>query len=233
MTKKSIGKFIFLCIVFFFFIQLVNLVWKIPLEGKKNSSSSELRVDYYKGLFGGLYMRRFRDCGGWLFSTCNTPDLFPFLRDRIVKGADPDSFVFVGSISKPLEWTARSDVYKDKNHVIIYDEVIPDSDPQSIQIMDGYAKDKNNVYMYGAVFRDLNTSTFEFSICGFFRDASGVYNIFYENGKKPLNFVDKDSFKMVDRKGKACNLVPYVAKDKNNFYQSNASGVRIVGPNGN
>lgn len=99
--------------------------------------------------------------------------------------------------------------------------------------MDGYAKDKNSVYMYGSVFRDLDTSTFEFLSCGFFRDMSNVYNIFYENGKKPLNSIDKDSFEMVDRRGKACNLVPYVAKDKNNFYQSDASGIRTVEPNSN
>ncbi|MBL7078578.1 DKNYY domain-containing protein [Candidatus Shapirobacteria bacterium] len=199
--------------------------------GKKSSSPQELKTNYYKGLLGRLYLRGFRDCGGWLFSTCNTPDVFPFLRDRVVKGADPDSFVFVGSISKLPDWTARSDIYKDKNHVIIYDEVIPDSDSQSIQVMDGYAKDKNNIYMYGSVFKNLDISTFEFLSCGFFRDASSVYSVFYENGKKPLNFVDKDSFEMVNREGKACNLVPYIAKDKNNFYQSDSSGVRIVESN--
>ena len=99
--------------------------------------------------------------------------------------------------------------------------------------MDGYAKDKNNVYMYGSVFKDLDTSTFELLGCGFFRDVSNVYNNFYENGNKPLNFIDKDSFEMVDTRGKACNLVPYVAKDKNNFYQSDSYGVRIVEPNNN
>ncbi|PIR99731.1 hypothetical protein COT86_02350 [Candidatus Collierbacteria bacterium CG10_big_fil_rev_8_21_14_0_10_43_36] len=233
MTKKRFSKFIFLCIVFFFLIQLVNLVWKIPLEGKKRSNPLELSTHYYKGLLGGLYMRGFRDCGDWLFSTCNTPDAFPFLRDRIVKGANPDSFVFVGSYSKPSDWSQSSDIYKDIKHIIIGDEIISGSDPQSIQIMDGYAKDKDNVYMYGSVFRDLDTSTFEFLSCGFFRDTSNVYNIFYENGKKPLNFIDKNSFEMVDRNGKACNLVPYVAKDKNSLYQSDASGVRIVGSNSN
>ena len=233
MTKKRIGKFIFFSIVFFFLIQLLNIVWKIPLVGKKGSRPQELRADYYKGILGKLYIRRFRDCSSWLFSACDIPDIFQFFRDRIVKGADPDSFEFVGSISKPLYWSSTSDIYKDKNHVIIYDEIIPNSDPQSIQVMDGYAKDKNNVYMYGSVFKDLDTSTFELLGCGFFRDVSNVYNNFYENGNKPLNFIDKDSFEMVDTRGKACNLVPYVAKDKNNFYQSDSYGVRIVEPNNN
>ena len=161
------------------------------------------------------------------------PDPFPFLRDRLVKGADPDSFIFVGSYSSRSDWSSSKDIYKDKNYVIIYDEVIPDSDPSSIQIMNGYAKDKNNIYMYGSVYRDLDSSTFEFLSCGFFRDASNIYNTFFENGKKPLNFIDKDSFEMVDCQGKACNMLPYIAKDKNSFYQSDSSGIRIVKPNSN
>ena len=230
MPKKRIVKFIFLFFALFLLFQIINLVWKIPLEGK---DKSELGLDYYRGLFWGLYIRKPRYCGGWLFSTCIMPDLFPFLRDHVVEGADPNTFVFVGSYSKPHDWSATSDIYKDKNYVIIYDGVIPDSDPQSIQVANGYAKDKNNIYMYGSVFRDLDTSTFELLGCGFFRDASGVYNIFSENPERPLGFIDKESFEMVDRGGKACNLVPYVAKDKNNFYQSNALGVRIVEPGDN
>jgi len=233
MTKKRIVKLVFLSIALFVLIEFLNLIWKIPLKSKNTSSATELRTEYFKGLLGGLYIRRFRECSSWFFpfSTCDSPDPFPFLRDRLVKGADPDSFVFVGSISKPPDWNSASDIYKDKNYVIIYDEIIPDSDPQSLQVLDGYAKDKKNVYA-GSVFRHLDTSTFELLGCNFFRDASNIYNIFYEGGNKPLSFIDKNSFEMIDRKGKACNLVPYVAKDKNWFYGSDATGVTKM-PNSN
>lgn len=227
MRKSQLIKITFFVIFFLFFIKFVNVVWKIPLNVRK-VQDNELSANYYKGLLGGLYLRGIRDCSGWLISTCDMPDLFPFLQDRLIKDSDPNSFAFLGSYSKPHDWTANADIYRDKNYVIIYDKVITNSDPSSIQIMDGYAKDKNNVYKGGSVLSGLDTKTFELLGCGLFRDASNIYHFSFENGKKPIDIIDIESFEMIDRNGKACNLVPYVAKDKFNLYQSDTSGIIIV-----
>lgn len=125
--------------------------------------------------------------------------------------------------------------YKDKNSVYLLDwddsdinfKIISWSDAKSIQIFGTdtakylYAKDKNHVYISGKIITKLDAATFqllklnESSLDWYiFKDKNGIYildrdSYLSEDLFKPLNNIDKDSFK---------NIGINYYKDKNHIY---------------
>ena len=73
--------------------------------------------------------------------------LFPFMNDSKVVGADPFSFSYVGNFGDQSE--LRSDIYRDKHHVIYQGKVVQGSTPHELTLYDGYATDGAYIYMKG------------------------------------------------------------------------------------
>ena len=192
---------------------------RIPLEKRSGFA-------YYTN--GVFVYERYSDGGGWI--NFDLPDIVPFLRDKIVWGASPFSFKFVGDCSYSLDPTGGSTgshIYKDNYHVIYQGKVIWDSDVGSLELFDGYATDKNRVYLRGHVSKRLDPETFELLGCGFWRDKQGVYNEFV-GFEKPILEIDKDTFEVRDPR-KCYTKGLYTAKDKNKFYKSDGVfGFRII-----
>lgn len=165
--------------------------------------------------------------GGWI--SFDLPDPAPFLRDKIVWGASPFSFKFVGDFSYSLgaERSTANDIYRDNYHVIYQGKVIWDGDVDSLKLFDGYATDKNHVYLDGYVSKQLDPETIELLGCGFWRDKNGVYNV-WAGMHKPIPEIDKDTFEVRDPR--ECHSdVPYTAKDKYRFYKSDGvHGFRVI-----
>jgi len=204
----------------FIVLGLAYLYLRFPLEERSGFAYYTNGVFVYERNSGG---------GSWIGDDL-FPDIVPFLRDKIVWGASPFSFKFVGDFSYSLDPTGGSTadhIYKDNYHVIYQGKVIWDGDVDSLSLFDGYAKDKNRVYLRGNVSKRLDPETFELLGCGFWRDKSGVYNEFVGHDK-PIREIDKDTFEV--RNPRECHSeVPYTAKDKNQFYKSDGlTGFRII-----
>lgn len=198
-------------------IPLSYLYFRFPL-------STGHGTDYYTNYIF-VYERQSRNCG---LLACFGPDIFPFTRDTVVRGAHPSSFRFVGAFNPSIgEVSTANDIFADKYHVIYQGEVIWDSDPDSLKLFDGYAKDKNHVYLRGYVSKKLDPATFELLGCGFYRDKNGVYNHFmgFENR---IAEIDRETFEVINPR--RCNpKAPYTAKDKNHLYKSSGgSGFEII-----
>jgi hypothetical protein len=181
-------------------------------------------IDYYTN-FIFVYERDFTSYG-WI--SLDLPDLFPFLRDSIVWGADPFSFRLVGDFnSNPGISSTANQIFRDRWHVIYQGKVIWDSDPNSLELFEGYAKDKVHVYFDGFVSSKLDPQSFEMLGCEFWRDKNGVYYLF--TGREvPLEMVDKDTFE-VRNPGECHSEVPYTARDKNHLYKADGvRGFRII-----
>lgn len=190
--------------------------------------------DYYFTNYVRVYHR-----GPYQSALFHVPDIFPFTRDTPVRGADPFSFEYVGNFTSNLAGyfgpggrpalSTANDIYRDKRHVIYgYErEVVRDSDPDSLRLFDGYAKDKRHVYLDGRVSKKLDVESFELLGCGFYRDRNGVYNDFmgFEN---VITVIDKDTFEVINPR-KCHSDAPYHAKDKNHLYKADGAwGFRII-----
>lgn len=172
-----------------------------------------------------VYKRQPYQCS---FIGCFAPDLIPFTRDSVVWGADPFSFRFVGSLSpRHVPDSPVDDIYRDKDHVIYGGGVVLDSDPDSLELFDGYAKDKKHVYLNGRVSKKLDPATFELLGCGFYRDRNGVYH-HTEGFENAIPVSDKDSFEVIDPRDCYGGGSSYVARDRNHMYRLDASGFGII-----
>ena len=140
-----------------------------------------------------------------------------------------------GSSSNPADYFNRpaldtsGDIYRDKKHVIYGygHEVVWDSDPDSLRLFNGYAKDKRHVYLHSRVSKKLDPESFELLGCGFYRDRDGVYNDFmgFEN---VITVIDKDTFEVINPQ-RCHSDVPYHARDKNHLYKADGAwGFRII-----
>jgi hypothetical protein len=168
-------------------------------------------------------------------------DIMPFMRDSIVWGASPFSFRFVGDFSPNKRGGSTANhIFRDNAHVIYQGEVVWDSDPETLQLFKGYAKDKKHIYMMGFVSKKLDPETFELLGCGFYKDKNGVYN-YFKGFENPINEIDKETFKLITQNEVDKEIIELLktkgivhemacfAKDKNHLYISEGgSGFRII-----
>ncbi len=210
--------YVIAAIIVTFLLLLGYLYLRFPLEIHG--------IDYYTN--GIFVFERQPEGGGFL--TLDFPDLFPFSRDKIVWGAIPYSFRFVGDVSyslRPGGGSTGDHIFRDKRHIIYQGEVVWDGDVETLRLFDGYATDRKNVYIDGFVLRNLDPTSFELLGCGFHRDKNGVYNVFTGYGRL-IPEIDKDTFEVRDPQ--ACSSeAPYAAMDRNHLYRSDGvNGFKII-----
>jgi hypothetical protein len=83
---------------------------------------------------------------------------------------------------------------KDKHHVLLEDEIIPDADPATFQLIgnSSYAKDKSHVYISEFKVRGADPATFRIVVDLYGRDAKRMYC-----GTIPMEVADMEAFELV------------------------------------
>jgi len=204
-----------------FYIVLFSAVVILPLIlyfwGRVNVSAPR-SIDYYTNYIF-VYKREHNSSYIKII-----PDIFPFLRDRILWGVSPWSFEFAGGRGH-----TGNHIYRDRRHIIYGGRIIRDSDVDTFIFYPrlNYGKDSRHIYYDGWTSRNIDPATFEMLGCSFWRDRRGVYNA-YVNMEEPIEMIDKDSFEIIDPPHFSAGL-PCVARDKNHLYKVDSSnGFQIL-----
>jgi hypothetical protein len=228
---SAMGATLILAVVY---AQVRNSPTQLQDSSKHPEASPKQRVaNDSSGLYfkdrDGVYIFNPRDCG---FLGCIGPDTRPEPEKyRKIPEADVDSFQIL--IDPKGEFASSGQILaRDRSHIFYGGEYVPTGDLNTLQVLEGYAKDRTNLYYRGLVITSLDTGSVRLIGADFIADRDGLY-LANSNQPRKAALLDYQTFKFLPR---PLNLKSrnYVAEDKNFYYYSDGGSYRVDSkPNAN